>query len=216
MASCPAASTAFPPVNKVGAAHSHILTPTLQALAVRWMRPPLLSMADQGQVPAPLFALYLSHDPRAPGRGGELALGGWNPARMAGAINWCVAVETHACYIRLSCSQRAAAALLYQAATRCYPRSGTSRQTPGCLWCPPRPARAGRASGAWHWTPSNWRAAAAQAAALQAAAAVQAAAVQAAVAQAAVQAAGRPRSCCAVAATAAAAVSARLTAALAW
>lgn len=59
-----------------------------EALAARWMRPPLLSLADQRRAPAAAFGLYLAHDATAVGRGGELALGGPNPARMRGPVNW--------------------------------------------------------------------------------------------------------------------------------
>ncbi|KAI8467113.1 MAG: aspartic peptidase domain-containing protein [Monoraphidium minutum] len=64
------------------------------ALAVGWMQPPLASLAEQGLLPAPVFGLWLSHDPRGGGRGGELALGGWNAARTQGEVHWVPVVSS--------------------------------------------------------------------------------------------------------------------------
>lgn len=63
------------------------------ALAVGWMQPPVVSMAEQGRLPAAVFGLWLSHDARGEGRGGELALGGWNAARTQGGVHWCAGRE---------------------------------------------------------------------------------------------------------------------------
>jgi hypothetical protein len=66
-----------------------------EALSVRWMRPPLLSIADQHNGSgsgagggARMFGLYLAHDASAAGQGGELALGGWNTALTQGPVHW--------------------------------------------------------------------------------------------------------------------------------
>lgn len=58
------------------------------ALAVGWLQPPMISLVEQGLLAEPVFGLWLSHDPSGPGKGGELALGGWNPARMQGDVHW--------------------------------------------------------------------------------------------------------------------------------
>lgn len=51
-------------------------------------QPPIVSLRDQRQVSQAVFGLWLNHDPREAGKGGELALGGWNTARMQGDIHW--------------------------------------------------------------------------------------------------------------------------------
>jgi hypothetical protein len=58
------------------------------ALAAGGMAPPVVAAAQQGAIPAAMFGLWLAHDPSGPGKGGEVALGGWNPARVSGDINW--------------------------------------------------------------------------------------------------------------------------------
>jgi phytepsin len=57
-------------------------------LAAGNMAPPVAAAAQQGALPAAIFGLWLAHDASAPGRGGEVALGGWNSARTSGDINW--------------------------------------------------------------------------------------------------------------------------------
>jgi hypothetical protein len=59
-----------------------------QALAEDGMRPPVQSMADQGQVASPVLGIWVAHDSSGPGRGGEMAFGGWNADRIQGDINW--------------------------------------------------------------------------------------------------------------------------------
>ena len=58
-------------------------------IAVKRAVPPFISMVDQGLVAEPVFSFWLNRNaPGAPG--GELILGGVDPAHYKGEHLWCV------------------------------------------------------------------------------------------------------------------------------
>ncbi|KAF6264401.1 aspartic peptidase domain-containing protein [Scenedesmus sp. NREL 46B-D3] len=65
-----------------------ILGMGLPALAAGGVQVPVLSLLQQGVVDAPVFGLYTVPNASAAGSGGELALGGWNAARVQGSLTW--------------------------------------------------------------------------------------------------------------------------------
>lgn len=60
----------------------------LPKLAAGGVKPPVLSMYQQGTITQPRFGLYLIQDSNRPGAGGEMAIGGYNKQRVAGDLTW--------------------------------------------------------------------------------------------------------------------------------
>ena len=82
-----AEATREPGLAFLAAKFDGILGLGFQEISVGQIVPPFYNMLSQGQIPEPLFSFYFNRDPSAPS-GGEMVLGGVNPAHFVGAHTW--------------------------------------------------------------------------------------------------------------------------------
>ena len=83
-----AEATREPGIAFLAARFDGILGLGFPEIAVGGARPPFFEMLDQGLLPVPVFSFWLNRDAAEGEQGGELTLGGVDPARFEGARTW--------------------------------------------------------------------------------------------------------------------------------